>query len=82
MKAKYFAVYITAMMISSMASAQTIKQNIEKAHADKDAKTKSAKADVLIMPKTISDSAMKTLPAGKTVNKKKVYKKKRKTSTK
>ena len=45
--------FILGIMAGATASAQTIKDNIDKAHNSKDAKDKSAKADVIIQPKTI-----------------------------
>lgn len=75
-------------MISISASSQTVKDNIDKAHNDKDAKEKSAKADVLILKKTISDSTQIKVPPQKVISKTPVtkvkYKKhkfKRKTKT-
>ena len=63
MKKEILAMFILGIMAGATASAQTIKDNIDKAHNSKDAKDKSAKADVIIQPKTISDSAAsKTVP--------------------
>ena len=63
MKKKILAIFILAIITGGSAPAQTIKDNIDKAHNSRDAKDKSAKADVLIQPKTISDSvALKTAP--------------------
>ena len=55
-------------MISTSASSQTIRDNIEKAKNDKDAKELSAKADVIIHKKIITDSTTKITPV-KTVAK-------------
>ncbi len=88
MKKKIFTLLFAVTMVTISASSQTIKDNINKAHNDKDAKEKSAKADVLILKKTISDSTqIKTAPvkvvaktpATKVKYKKLKYKKKTKT---
>ena len=50
-------------MISAGASSQTVKDNIDKAIKDKNVKENSAKADVYIQKKTISDSTTKVSPA-------------------
>ena len=63
MKKKIFTLLFAVTMVTISTSSQTIKDNINKAHNDKDAKEKSAKADVLILKKTISDSTqIKTAP--------------------
>lgn len=77
-------------MLSISTSAQTIRDNIDKAINDKKAKENSAKADVLIQKKTIADSTTtkntkakvgsKTPEVNKVKYKKHKYKKKRKTS--
>ena len=73
------------------ASSQTIKDNIDKLAKDKNTKDRSAKADVLIQKKTISDSTeIKTsivkvitkTPAVKQTYKKSKYKKKTKKDSK
>lgn len=80
MKKKILSLFILVTILAASASSQTIKENIDKAHADQDAKNKSAKADVIIMPKTIYDSAVnKTLPSkGNIETKVKVKSKKQK----
>lgn len=90
MNKKTFTFLITALMISMSASSQTIRDNIEKAINDKDAKERSAKADVIIHKKIITDSTVRkgapTKVASKTPSKikhkKHKYKRKYKTSTK
>ena len=54
-------------MISISASSQTIKDNIDKAIKDKNAKENSAKADVLIQKKVITDSTTTKVTPAKTV---------------
>jgi|GEM_PF-6389372 len=64
MKKKILSLLFAASMITLSASSQTIKDNIDKLAKDKNTKDRSAKADVLIQKKTISDSAeIKTAPA-------------------
>ena len=91
MKKRIFTLLISGLMISISASSQTVKDNIDKAHNDKDAKEKSAKADVLILKKTISDSTQSKIspvkvvqktPATKVKYKKHKFKRKTKTSGK
>ena len=93
MKKKILALLISGIMLSISASAQTVKDNIDKAIKDKNAKENSAKADVLIQKKTIADSTTTKITPAKVVSKttavnsvnkvkykKHKYKKKRKTS--
>ena len=91
MKKKIFTLLFAATMVTISASSQTIKDNIDKAHNDKDAKQKSAKADVFILKKTISDSTqikvapqkvISKMPSSKVKYKKLKYKKKTKTTGK
>lgn len=69
MKKKIFTLLITVTMVSLSASSQTVKDNIDKAINDKDAKEKSAKADVLIHKKVISDSTQIKITPVKVVSK-------------
>lgn len=63
MKKKLFSILISGIMLSVSASAQTIKENIDKAKNDKNAERNSAKADVIIHKNIIADSAItKTTP--------------------
>ena len=86
-----FTLLFAAVMVSISASSQTIKENIDKAIKDKNAKENSAKADVIIQKKIISDSTQTKImpvntvaktPATKVKYKKTKYKKKTKTSGK
>lgn len=54
-------------MISASASSQTIKENIDKAIKDKNVKENSAKADVYIQKRTITDSTVTKISPAKTV---------------
>jgi biopolymer transport protein ExbD len=69
MNKKIFTFLIAATMVTISASSQTIKDNIDKAHNDKDAKEKSAKADVLILKRTISDSTKIKVAQQKVISK-------------
>ena len=92
MKKKIFTLLVVGILVSISASSQTIKDNIDKLAKDKETKERSAKADVLIQKKTISDSTQikitpvkvvsKTQPVNKVKYKKYKYKKKAKTSSK
>jgi 5'-3' exonuclease len=55
---KILTFFFAGIMISFSASSQTIKQNIDKAIKDKNAKENSAKADVIIQKRTITDSTV------------------------
>jgi len=54
-------------MVSVVAFSQTVKENIDKAIKDKNVKENSAKADVLIQKKTITDSSTIKKTAEKSV---------------
>lgn len=56
MKKKIFTLLLSVIMISAGTTAQTIKDKIGKAINDKNAKDNSAKADVYIIKKIISDT--------------------------
>lgn len=56
MKKKFFTLIISGVMISLSASSQTIRDNIDKVHKDKNTAERAAKADVLIHKKTILDT--------------------------
>ena len=58
-----------AAIISAGASAQTIKQNIDKAIKDKNVKENSAKADVVIQKKVITDTTLTKTSPTKAVSK-------------
>ena len=68
MKKKILTLLITGIMLSASASSQTIKENIDKAKNDKNVKENSAKADVIILKKTIDTAQTKIVPV-KTVTK-------------
>ena len=87
MKNKIFALIIAASLITISASSQTIKNNMDKLAKDKATTDKAAKADVLILSKTISDSTQTTVINKKNISttsviksdcKKHTYKKRRK----
>jgi hypothetical protein len=92
MKKKLFTLLFAVTIVTINASSQTVRDNIDKAIKDKNAKENSAKADVVIHKKTISDSTQikitpvkvvsKTQPVNKVKYKKYKYKKKAKTSLK
>lgn len=64
MKTKILSLLFAASIFTISASSQTIKDNIDKLAKDKSTKERSAKADVLIQKKAISDSTeIKTTPA-------------------
>lgn len=67
MKKKIFTLVITCIMISINASSQSVKDNIDKAIKDKNAKENSAKADVLIHKKVIADSTTSKVAPANTV---------------
>jgi hypothetical protein len=67
MKKKIFTLLISGIMLSAGASSQTIKNNIDKAIKDKNVKENSAKADVYIQKKTITDSTITKASPEKTV---------------
>ena len=60
MKKKIFTLFVTALIISLSAGAQTIKDNIDKAAKDKTTQDKATKADVLIHKNVIYDDSTKT----------------------
>lgn len=69
MKKKIFTLLFAATMVSVGASSQIIKDNIDKAHNDKNTKEKSAKADVVIQKKIIFDTAQIKLAPQKVISK-------------
>jgi hypothetical protein len=60
MKKKIFTFLFAASFISISSFSQTVKDNIDKAAKDKSTTDRSARADVLIHKKTISDNSVKT----------------------
>jgi hypothetical protein len=95
MKTKFITLLFAGSLISFSISAQTIKENIDKAAKDKNTMDRSAKADVLIHKKIITDKTPTTItpikvvsetpaktPVSKTKPKKSKYKSKRKKSSK
>jgi hypothetical protein len=56
MKKKIFTLLTLGIMISISASSQTVKDNIDKLHKDKNTADRAAKADVLIHKKSVYDS--------------------------
>jgi len=69
MKKKIFTLLVVGILVSISASSQTIKDNIDKLSKDKETKERSAKADVLIQKKTISDSTQIKITSVKVVSK-------------
>ena len=79
MKKKTFTFLIVAFMVSLGATSQTVRDNIDKAIRDKNAKENSAKADVIIQKKIIADTIQtKVTPAKVVSNTQQVYKIKQK----
>jgi hypothetical protein len=72
MKNKIFTLLALVIMISISASSQTVKDNIDKLHKDKNTADRAAKADVLIHKKIIYDSTQTNIASSKVVSKKPV----------
>jgi len=70
MKKKIFTLLALVIMISISASSQTVKDNIDKLHKDKNTADRAAKADVLMHKKTIYDSTQTSIASSKVVSKK------------
>ena len=70
MKKKIFTLLALGIMISISASSQTVKDNIDKLHKDKNTADRAAKADVLIHKKIIYDSTQTNIASSKVVSKK------------
>ncbi len=56
MKKKIYTLLALCIMVSISASSQTVKENIDKLHKDKNTADRAAKADVLMHKKMIYDS--------------------------
>lgn len=95
MKTKVITLVLALSLFSIGVSAQTIKENIDKAAKDKNTMDRSAKADVLMQKKIITEPSQTTITPVKVVTKtatvtkatkvkatKKKYKVKRRSSSK
>ncbi len=68
MKKKIYTLLALCIMITISASSQTVKDNIDKLHKDKNTADRAAKADVLIHKKIIYDSTQTKTVSGKVVS--------------